>query len=126
MTDQEDQNTSCRGCQYPEEADYDEHGPSSHLALLITKQLGTVEETTVGMCMLKEYLKPCETTMECKSMHSPGPEVWYSYTVEDIAEHLEQHHKEEPHVRQRAVFPVCVRGERGGGGEGGRGERGGR
>ena len=35
----------------------------------------------------------------------PCSEIWHSYAIEDVAEHLEQHHEEEPHEGQRAVPP---------------------
>ena len=41
-----------------------------------------------------------------KQKHSPGAEVGYANGVEDVAEDLEQHDKEEPHERKRAVLPV--------------------
>ena len=41
--------------------------------------------------------------------HSPGPEVGRSDAIESVAEYLEQHHEEEPHVGQRTVFPAQTR-----------------
>ena len=41
--------------------------------------------------------------------HSPGPEVGRSEAIENVAEYLEQHDEEEPHVGQRTVFPAQTR-----------------
>ena len=55
-------------------------------------------------------------------MDSPGSEVGCSNSIEDVAQNLEQHHKEEPHVCQRAVFSGSKsRGRREGGWKEGRG-----
>ena len=35
----------------------------------------------------------------------PRSKVRHSYAIEDVAEHLEQHHEKEPHEGQRAVPP---------------------